>query len=446
MRDPIAGMRTAHAAYGPFVIQNPPLRVGMYRHPVALAAGARLSRQVLNEPDIWQPINIMYVSPKDGPARRVGLGLFGMSLNRHLHYRWLIGKPLRKSHVESIGGQMAGFATEFTEDWPVDQPFDLWRHVRDLVRNISIGSLFGDDRKHAYPIADLVDERAVFRPSVSAMACPFNIPHTPYGKMVRQSGEIERKIIDWAACKRAPQPDDRDIMSILVNTYNEAGSLPHDSATVGHLPSLFVAAYDTCQTALFWTLVMLSQHPRVARDVADELAPLEGAPLELERVRNLPLLDAVVKETMRLFPPVAMQVRKAMVPTSLNDYPIPERTRVVLSAFVTNRLPALYPEPDRFKPERWETIRPSGYEYAVFSGGPRVCPGQWFGMSALKLALATILTRFRVEVRPDARIDYGIQPTLSPRAAVPAMLKPKREPFTCGPLRGGITRLVDFPA
>ena len=105
-----------------------------------------------------------------------------------------------------------------------------------------------------------------------------------------------------------------------------------------------------------------------------------------------------------------MRVRRPSAQTTLGGFPVPQRTRVVLSSFVTNRLPDLYPEPDRFLPERWATIKPSGYEYAVFSGGPRVCPGQWFGMNVLKSSLVAILSRFRVEVAPNVRIDCGVQP------------------------------------
>jgi len=450
-RDPISAMRSAHAEHGPFVIQDSPLRIGMHRHLVAMTAGAGFNRQVLSTPETWQPVNVMFVSPKDSPSRRVGLGLFGMRGHRHAHYRELISQPLRKPGAEGggKGRDMAALAEEFVEEWPVGRRFDLWQHARDLVRNISIALVFGDDREHAYPIADLVDKRVLFRQSPRTLACPFNVPFTPYGKMVRQSEEIERRITEWAGCKRG-NPDDRDIMATLANNADENGKPISDAGIVGHVPSLFVAAYDTCQTALIWTLVLLSQHPSIARDVADELAGLEGTITGagiagIEKVRDLPLLDAVVKESMRLLPPLPMQARRAMHATALGDYPVPEGTRVVLSALVTNRLPDLYPDPDRFLPERWATIKPTGYEYAVFSGGPRICPGQWFGMSVLKVSLAAILTRHRVALEPGARIDYAIQPTLSPRAAVPAVLKSKEEAFTSAPLRGGITRLIQFP-
>jgi cytochrome P450 len=234
-------------------------------------------------------------------------------------------------------------------------------------------------------------------------------------------------------------------MSNLVNNPDEEGKPASDASVVGHIPTLFVAAYDTCQTALIWTLVLLAQHPRIARHLADELESLEGTTPGIERVRELPLLDAVVKESMRLLPPVPMQIRRARFATTLGGFPVPERTRVVLSSIVTNRIPDIYPDPDRFLPERWETIKPSGYDYAVFSGGPRVCPGQWFGMNVVKSSLVAILSRYRVALEPNVRIDFEIQPTLCPRSAVMATLKPKRETFTSNPLRGAIARLVKFP-
>jgi cytochrome P450 len=262
--------------------------------------------------------------------------------------------------------------------------------------------------------------------------------------MNRQSVAIEKGIAEWAGCKRG-QLDNRDILSILVNNPDENGNPPTDATFAGQVPSLFVAGYETCQTGLTWTLVLLAQHPRIARDLADELGKLDGAPLTLEAVKDLPLLDAVIKESMRLLPPVPMQGRTATHATQLGGYPVPARTRAVLSAFVINRLPDLYPDPDRFKPERWASIRPSAFEYASFSGGPRICPGQWFGLDVLKVSLAAILRRFRVELQPNLRIEYQIQPTLSPRTPVPAILKSKRDTFASTRLRGGISRLIQFP-
>ena len=446
LRDPMLAMRSTYDTYGPLVIVDSPLRIffGARHRFFAFAAAPEINREVLNDPETWRPVHVMFVSRKDTPSRRVGLGIISMGGAPHAHYRNLLSQPLRKSNVDARGEEMAQLAGQFVDQWPVGQSFDLWHRARRLVRDLTIGLLFGDDKEHAYRIADLVDERVLFKWSLGALACPVDLPVTPYGRMTRQSAAIEQGVAEWAGCKRG-QLDNRDLLSILVNNPDENGNPPTDAALTGHVPSLFVAGYETCQTALIWSLVLLSQHPRIARDLTDELSKLDSSPLTLEAIKDLPLLDAVIKESMRLLPPVPMQIRRASCATRLGDCPVPYRTKAVLSAFVVNRLPDVYSDPDRFKPERWDDIKPSAFEYAVFSAGPRVCPGQWFGLNMLKVTLATIVSRFRVELKPNLRIDYQIQPTLSPRAAVPAMLKSKEGTFVSSRLRGGISRLVQFP-
>jgi cytochrome P450 len=444
--DPVVAMREAYAAYGPFVIVAAPLRIGPLRRSVVLAAGARFNREVLGDPAMWRTIHIMAIDRKDTAARRVGFGIISMTGPRHAHYRRLMVAPLRRPNVDALGERMALLAEQAIERWPVGQPFDLWSHVRGLMQSLAIALLFGDDREHGLAVAHLVNQRLQFKWTPGALACPFNVPFTPYGMMRRQSEELEGRIVAWAGRKRG-HLDGRDLMSIIVNNPDESGNAPSEALLAGHVPTMFAAAYDTCQTALAWTLILLAQHPAVARDLADELqARLAGAPATLDRVGGLPLLDGVIKESMRLLPPAALQVRIAQAPTQLGGVAVPTGTRAVLSAIVTNRLPHLYPDPDRFKPGRWQTIDPSPYEYSVFSGGPRSCPGFWFGLGVLKVVLATIMSRHRVALQPNTRIDYQIRVTMAPSGAVPAHLLPLDHAFAGVPLRGAINKMIRFPA
>jgi cytochrome P450 len=263
--------------------------------------------------------------------------------------------------------------------------------------------------------------------------------------MMRDGELLERRILEWAKCKRRIS-DRRDLLSIVTNNPSEKGAPLSDAEIVGHIPTLLGAAFDTCQSTLIWTLVLLSQHPRIARDLLEELeGRLAGAAPSLERIHDLPLLDAVIKETMRILPPVPQQFRVATKDTTLASFPVRNRTKVLLSSFLTNRNPDLYPEPDRFKPERWASINPSSYEFLVFSAGPRVCPGFWFGTSVLKVAVAAILTRFRVTLVPNARIDYKVRIALSPNGNIPATLHRQDGAFAGSSIRGSIRNLVRFP-
>ena len=314
------------------------------------------------------------------------------------------------------------------------------------MRTFAIGLLFGDDRKDGYAVADGIAALLEFNWSLRVGACPINLPITSHGKMLRAGNRLERRILEWADRKRGDL-DPRDLLSIVVNSPDERGDAPSDAIIAGHVPTLFGAAYETCQNVLIWTLILLTQHADVARDLYDERrGALAGDAPTLDKIADLPLLDAVVKESMRLLPPVPVQMRVAMQQTSLQDHPVPKRGRVVLSPFLTNRLPELYPDADCFRPARWATIDPSPFEYAAFSGGPRSCPGFAFGSSVVKMALAAILMRHRVALAAGARIDYRVKIALSPGGPVPAMLVPADGAFATTELHGTIRDLVRMPA
>jgi cytochrome P450 len=138
-------------------------------------------------------------------------------------------------------------------------------------------------------------------------------------------------------------------------------------------------------------------------------------------------------------------MRVATQPTALRGHPVARDGRVVLSPFLTNRLPGFFPEPDRFDPGRWATIEPSPFDYAAFSGGPRSCPGFAFGTSVVKMALASILMRYRVAIPTGTRIDYQVRIALSPRGRVPAVLHPADGNFAQAAFCGTIRELVAAP-
>jgi cytochrome P450 len=148
-------------------------------------------------------------------------------------------------------------------------------------------------------------------------------------------------------------------LSIVVNSPDENGDPVSIESIVRQTPTLFGAAHETCQNALIWTLLLLNQHPQIARDLYDELHGAGGGGLPApQQLMQLPLLDSIVNESTRLLPPVPQQFRVAEHDTTLTGYPIAARTKVLLSPFLTNRAPDLYPNADRFVPGRWAGISP----------------------------------------------------------------------------------------
>jgi cytochrome P450 len=443
--DPLAAVQRGHDRFGTFVILVSPFRLVKYQKKVvAVAIGSKFNREVLTDNLTWRPASVMPGGPKNSASRRLGIGIIRMQGREYDHYRRLLSAPLRRKIVDSQANRMASFADDEVGSWPLNEAIDLWEHARKLMQAFAIRLLFGDDRDHGCPIAELTNRWVSNTWSLKVSLCPVNLPGTPYRRKLQDGATLERGILDWAACKRkSPESDDL----LVINSPDENGKPATDAKIVGHVPTLLAAAFETCQNALIWTLILLGQHPRIARDLLDEIrGRLGGAPPSLERIADLPLLDAVLKESLRILPPVPQQFRVANMDTTLAGFPLPKDTRVLISPFLTNRDRDLYPEPDRFRPERWNRIDPSPFEYLVFSAGPRSCPGYWFGLGVLKVAVATILTRFRIAFAPHARIDHKVRLALTPHGRVPAMLLRQDGAFVAEPIRGSIRTLVWLPS
>jgi cytochrome P450 len=216
---------------------------------------------------------------------------------------------------------------------------------------------------------------------------------------------------------------------------------------IGQAVHFFAAANHTTKDSLTWTLFLLAQHPEVMADLHDELhGTLRGGAPTVEQLARLPLLERVIRESLRLLPPVSYYSRGNVEPARLGPYSLRKGTTVVLSHYVTHHMPDLYPQPERFLPDRWRSINPSPYAYLPFGAGPRMCVGATFAMQTLKIALAVILQRFRLEVVPDARIDRQVTTTLWPRHGLPMRLHRQDRGFTSTPVCGNIHEMVDLPS
>jgi cytochrome P450 len=451
-RDPLLATRAAFDRWGPFVIlaEGIPFskraRAVMLGIPLVLTAGAAFNAEILTDPETWRGVSVLPGGPKNSAARRMIAGLPRLTGEQHEYYRKLISPPLRRTSVEAICPAIARIADAEAASWPSGEIIDLWDAVGRIMQRASVELLFGGADDRARAIIALAGRMMELKWGPGAFALPINLPFTTYGQIVREAEKLERHILQWAAAKRG-HPDDRDLASIIVNNPDAAGRAPDDAALVAHIASLFALSSEGSQSALTWTLLLLTQHPRIMATLRDELcSKLGGTSPSLDRAGELPYLDAVVKESMRILPPVPLQIRVAQRDTTIAGYGLPQRTRVIINPFLTNRMPDVYPDGDAFHPERWLDITPNSFEFPVFSAGPHLCPGYWFGTAAVKIALAAILMRYGLDLPPDMRVDYRAQPTLRPRQRVDVRLRRVEDDTRAvTPISGTIRNLVKIP-
>jgi cytochrome P450 len=184
----------------------------------------------------------------------------------------------------------------------------------------------------------------------------------------------------------------------------------------------------------------------VLADVLEELhRTLGDAPPRYDQLGSLPLLGRVIKESLRLFPPAPFTGRMTVQPTELQGVPLPAGTELIISPYCLHRDPDLYADPLQFRPERWETLSRSPFEYAPFGAGPRTCIGSAFATLELTTVLAMLLQRFGLELAPNARIERKTTVVMSPRDGMPMILRPAGTLAPVTRVRGNVHEMVALP-
>ena len=177
---------------------------------------------------------------------------------------------------------------------------------------------------------------------------------------------------------------------MLLAARDEEGRALSDEELRDELMTLLVAGHETTATALAWTLERLARHPDVLRDVVAE-----------RRAGGEELLDATIKETLRLRPVVPNVVRQLQAPMTFGGWNLPAGVHIGPSIYLLHRRPDLYPDPLAFRPQRFLERAYGTYEWIPFGGGIRRCLGASFALFEMRVVLQTLLDR--VELQPRAR-------------------------------------------
>jgi cytochrome P450 len=229
--------------------------------------------------------------------------------------------------------------------------------------------------------------------------------------------------------RREPLEGRTDLLSRLLHARDvegDGGSMT-DAQLRDELMTLFLAGQETTAIALTWTWYLLCEHPEVDARLADELRrELGDRPLTVDDVPKLKFAEAVVLESMRLYPPAYLLGREAVRDVTIAGRVLKKGLTVFMAQWVTQRDPRWWPDPEQFRPERWldgSTENLPKYAYFPFGGGPRICIGNTFAMMETVVVLAEIARRFRLQrlsfepltpvpsitLRPDKPLDVELR-------------------------------------
>jgi cytochrome P450 len=444
LADPVGRMLALHRAFGRIaaVTDGDP--------GLVCAFGAELNREVLSNAAAFKNNEeFFFEAPPNSSFSRFNASLVLMNGERHKRARRLMMPAFQKSAIDGYAPAIVACASEMLDRWPVGQTADVAALVRELTLVVAVRCFFGVDVKDgAEELGRIAVEQLDALASPSTMVFPFDLPGTRYRRLLEVCEILEARFRALLADKRSRPADTRDVLAILVNARDEDGSALSDDELVGHMNTLFVAGHETTANTLAWTLFLLAQHPEIHASTVDEVtSTLRGGAPGVENVPRMPLVDRVVRESMRILPATPMLfMRVATSPVSLGPYRLPVEANVILSPLVTHRDPDRYPDPARFVPARWEKLEPTAYEYLPFGTGSRMCLGAGFATLALRLILPMILQRFRLTLAHGADVSRAVRGiTFGPKNGMPMLIAPQDRRFSRrDEVRGDIHELCEL--
>jgi cytochrome P450 len=396
---------------------------------MVFAFGPENNRHIIMNPNLFhhQDRMILPVSP-DSALKRLTRILVMMNGEEHRRTRRLLMPAFQKSTIEGHRDAVIDLTERALARLRPGAVVDVSGKMLDLTSAIVIRCMFGiDDEEDASKLGHLGAELLAGVTSIQSLVFPVNIPGTPYARVMKLGDELERRFKELIEAKREMRSSANDALSILIRTRDEDGSTFTDLDLVGQCFLLYMAGYETTAHTLSWTLFLLSQHPQILADLRDEVrGRLRGDTPAVSDLAAMPLLDAVVKESMRIIPAASLLFARVVTgEATVGGYALPKGTSLMLSPLVSHHMSDSFPEPRRFLPDRWRTTQPSPHEYLPLGVGPRMCIGAGFSAIVVRLVIATIVQRRRFVLCPNARVSLrlgGI--TLGPKHGLPMYVLP----------------------
>jgi len=412
-----------------------------YGEAVSLMLGAGWPTLMFNSSELIEQVLVkQHMSfSKNSRFWRQVTALFGTGLLTSDGALW---QRQRKLAAPAFAGQrllsyapaMVGAAERTLADWRDGQVVDIYPESMVLTLRVASKTLFNSDVDTE--VAEMGEAMDQISDEIRArFTRPFLLPDSlplPGHKRYRRGIEHVEKVVDRIlAQRRSGDPDKGDFLSMLMLARDESGEPMSDKQLRDEAVTLLLAGHETTALSMSWALLLLSRSLETQDKVAAELDAVVGdRQIREEDLASLPFLEAVVMESMRLYPPVWVIGREAKEDVQIRDIKVPRGTSVLVSAWVVQRSARNFEAPTEFRPERWAgdfRRKLPRYAYFPFGGGPRICIGMRFAMMETMLILGTLLSRYRMVATNHDPVEKIGSITLRPKNGVWVTLQERRK-------------------
>ena len=369
-----------------------------------------------------------------GEAVRFNRRIFGNGLVINegaswLQQRRLIQPAFHRERIESYGGTMVTYAERMMAGWLDGEERDIHRDMMHLTLEIVAKTLFdveiaGERDRVSVALNTLMElssgARMLLPPVLRLAPTPGNLR---YMRAARRLDEIVYGLIRE---RRASGEVLDDLLSTLLEARDEGGAAIPEKQLRDEVMTILLTGHETTAVSLSWTWYLLAQNPEIEERLWAELQQvLDGRSPGMRDLAELRYTERVVKEAMRLYPPVWALVRNSIEDCEIGGYLVPAGATVLMSPWVMHHDSRHYEKPEKFDPDRWLDERTTGaakFAYFPFGGGQRSCIGASFAMMEAVLVLATIAQRYKIALVQGWPVEPMPTITLRPRHGIRVVL------------------------
>jgi len=339
----------------------------------------------------------------------------------HKYHRSIMHDAFKKPAMHGYLKAMPDIIKANLKSLPAKGTKELFPYYKMLTLKLATKVFFGfgegqDLTKINKAVTDIV---------MASTAMPFNLPFTPYRKGINGRKYLKQLFLDLVNERRQnPGPD---LFSKLCLAENEEGEKFTNEEIADHLNFILMASHDTTAITLTWMTYFLAKYPEWQDIIRKEISDVRTDELELSDFRSFEKLSLVLKESLRIHPPLTMVMRKLTKDMEIGQHLLPKDALVACNFQLTHQDVRIWTDPDKFDPNRFSDGRKEHmkcpFAYAPFGAGQHHCIGYSFAEMQIKLVFIEMLQQYRLSVPEGYEAKVQDVPLKQPKDNLPIILE-----------------------
>lgn len=351
------------------------------------------------------------------PSTKALLGPLSLALqtgSEHQNRRKLLYQAFQPRALAGYIGGMEDITGRYLQRWTQMSEFAWYPELRNYTFDVASKLLVGIDNGSDTALGHYFE---IF--SDGLFSIPLDLPFTRFGKAKNGRKLLLAELENIIRDRQQGTPGGNDALGLLISARDDEGISLSLEELKDQVLLLLFAGHETLTSAIASFCLLVAQNPDVMAKIRAEQQQFPATePLTLEQLKQMTYLEQVMREVLRLVPPVGGGFRQVIKACEFGGYEIPKGWSVLYEINQTHQDSAVYPEPDRFDPDRFTGDRSTNakpFSYVPFGGGLRECLGKEFARLEMKLFAAKIVRECEWELLPDQDLNLIRVPTPHPR-------------------------------